>query len=357
MSTILHPCGQVCGYIRRGYRTRAILVPGAPPVWIRWFFADPGAKLAPQPNWVLPKIWDDHKVIGEVSFGDLPTRRPPWDDGSNPLALTGRTFCGSLQAWHRAGEPGFAATVMVTDKNGLLPCCHTANMPGVGGLGVGGTGYPAGPYAGILRARATSSPNQAPAWRGAKSLVSSMSRVVTQIVSFTGGKTLLVPDEDVMTGDLKLNVSNSPPAGWHLCNGQLLAQATYPALYGLLGAAFGPDVGGMFTLPDMTGRTAVQPDATGVWLPIDKPALGHAFGAQDLLLSPGQSGLVAHTHGWSAGLGYAIVGAGAGDGLTAAGVAVPCGTADILPAAATGAVDPIDMCQPSVALGYWWIKD
>ena len=38
------------------------------------------------------------------------------------------------------------------------------------------------------------------------------------------------------------------PTGWLLCYGQAVSQATYPALYTVLGTTYGVDSGGNFTL-------------------------------------------------------------------------------------------------------------
>jgi microcystin-dependent protein len=43
------------------------------------------------------------------------------------------------------------------------------------------------------------------------------------------------------------------PAGWLICNGAVVSQATYAALYAVLGATWGSNAGGNFTLPDFRG--------------------------------------------------------------------------------------------------------
>ena len=48
------------------------------------------------------------------------------------------------------------------------------------------------------------------------------------------------------------------PTGWLLCDGSQVSQATYAALYAVVGAnAFGTDSGGNFFLPDLKGRTVI----------------------------------------------------------------------------------------------------
>lgn len=46
----------------------------------------------------------------------------------------------------------------------------------------------------------------------------------------------------------------SPPADWLICDGSTKAQATYPALYAILGTKYGVDTGGNFTLPNFTNK-------------------------------------------------------------------------------------------------------
>lgn len=53
------------------------------------------------------------------------------------------------------------------------------------------------------------------------------------------------------------------PTGWLFCAGQTAAQATYPALFALLGTTYGSAGGGNFTLPDFRGRYGAGFDKLG----------------------------------------------------------------------------------------------
>lgn len=48
----------------------------------------------------------------------------------------------------------------------------------------------------------------------------------------------------------------SPPTNWLICDGSVVSQATYPALYAVIGAIYGSDAGGNFTLPNFTNKFA-----------------------------------------------------------------------------------------------------
>ena len=50
---------------------------------------------------------------------------------------------------------------------------------------------------------------------------------------------------------------NFAPAGWALCQGQLLPISENQALFTLIGTTFGGDGQQTFALPDLRGRTAV----------------------------------------------------------------------------------------------------
>ncbi len=68
----------------------------------------------------------------------------------------------------------------------------------------------------------------------------------------------------VKTGSVIAYAGNSAPAGWLLCAGQELDQATYDALFQVIGITYSPaTVTTTFHLPDLRGRFALGLDNMG----------------------------------------------------------------------------------------------
>ncbi len=55
-------------------------------------------------------------------------------------------------------------------------------------------------------------------------------------------------------GEIRMFGSNFPPAGWALCNGQVLAIADNDTLFNLIGTTYGGDGQSTFALPDLQSR-------------------------------------------------------------------------------------------------------
>ena|SRR3990167_2707721 len=127
----------------------------------------------------------------------------------------------------------------------------------------------------------------------------------------------------------------SAPTGWLLCYGQAVAQATYAALYAILGTTYGSDAGGNFTLPDLRGRVVAGQDDMGGTSAnrltnqsggVDGDVLGATGGAETHTLvipeAPSHSHLYAHhsaagsnaAPGVGGGFGNAATSASGGDG-------------------------------------------
>jgi microcystin-dependent protein len=84
---------------------------------------------------------------------------------------------------------------------------------------------------------------------------------------------------------------NFPPRGWANCNGQILSIAQNTALFSLLGTTFGGNGQTTFGLPDLRGRTPIQP---GLGPGLSPNALGQTGGAEFTTLLT--NNLPVHTH-------------------------------------------------------------
>ena len=78
---------------------------------------------------------------------------------------------------------------------------------------------------------------------------------------------------DPFLGEIRAVAFGYAPPGWATCEGQLLAISHHPALFGLIGAAFGGDGRTTFALPDLRGRTML---GCGLGLGLSPVELGQA---------------------------------------------------------------------------------
>jgi len=92
-------------------------------------------------------------------------------------------------------------------------------------------------------------------------------------------------------GSLLLVPFNFAPAGWALCNGQLLPISQYTALFALIGNTYGGDGVATFALPDLRGRV---PTGAGQGPGLQNYALGQSGGAESTTLGVNQ--LPSHNH-------------------------------------------------------------
>jgi len=91
--------------------------------------------------------------------------------------------------------------------------------------------------------------------------------------------------------EIRIFPFNFAPAGWAMCNGQLMPLSQNTALFSLLGTTFGGDGKSNFGLPDLQGNVPLAP-GQGPGLSLHD--LGESGGEQTVTLL--QSETPAHTH-------------------------------------------------------------
>jgi microcystin-dependent protein len=87
-------------------------------------------------------------------------------------------------------------------------------------------------------------------------------------------------------GEVRAVGFNFAPAGWMLCDGQLLPISANTALFSILGTTYGGNGTTTFALPDLRGRVAAHPGPSIV--------LGQTGGAQTVTLTTNE--IPAHNH-------------------------------------------------------------
>jgi len=63
-----------------------------------------------------------------------------------------------------------------------------------------------------------------------------------------------------LPGMMLMYGGSTAPTGWLLCQGQSLVRVDYPALFAVIGTAFGSVDSSHFSLPDLRGRAPAGPD-------------------------------------------------------------------------------------------------
>lgn len=91
---------------------------------------------------------------------------------------------------------------------------------------------------------------------------------------------------DPYLGEIRLFGGNFAPAGWAMCNGQLLSIAENQALFSLMGTTYGGDGQSTFALPDLRDRIPIHRSSTY--------PLGQKGGTETVTLTLDQ--VPAHTH-------------------------------------------------------------
>ena len=91
---------------------------------------------------------------------------------------------------------------------------------------------------------------------------------------------------DPYVGEIRMFAGNFGPAGWMLCQGQLLPISEYEVLFNLIGTTYGGDGQSTFALPNCQGRVPVHVGSGFV--------LAQEGGAEGVTLTTQQ--IPAHTH-------------------------------------------------------------
>jgi microcystin-dependent protein len=87
-------------------------------------------------------------------------------------------------------------------------------------------------------------------------------------------------------GEIRIFAGNFAPAGWALCQGQLLPISQYVVLFDLIGTTYGGDGQQTFGLPDLRGRVPIH-QGGGF-------SMGQNGGAEQVTLTVSQ--MPSHTH-------------------------------------------------------------
>jgi microcystin-dependent protein len=92
-------------------------------------------------------------------------------------------------------------------------------------------------------------------------------------------------------GEIRMFAGNFAPAGWQLCEGQLLPISENETLFQLIGTTYGGDGQNAFALPDLRGRIPIH---QGQGPGLSQRQLALKGGAESVTLTVQQ--LPAHTH-------------------------------------------------------------
>jgi microcystin-dependent protein len=96
---------------------------------------------------------------------------------------------------------------------------------------------------------------------------------------------------DPFIGEIRMFGGNFAPAGWALCEGQLLAISENDALFTLIGTTYGGDGQTTFALPDLRGRLPIH---AGTGPGLSPRTIGEQDGVENVTLTNPQ--LPLHTH-------------------------------------------------------------
>lgn len=149
-------------------------------------------------------------------------------------------------------------------------------------------------------------------------------------------------------GSVTMFAGSVAPTGWLLCDGSVVAQATYSNLFAVIGSTFntGGEGAGNFRLPDFRRRVAVGAGGTGSATLGN--AVGDSGGAENVTLSTNE--IPSHTHTFYMS-GAAYVGATNAAAANGGVAGVPNVGALITPNS-TGGGQAHNNMQPSLVVNY-----
>lgn len=90
-------------------------------------------------------------------------------------------------------------------------------------------------------------------------------------------------------GEIRMFAGNFAPAGWMVCDGQLLPISENETLFNLIGTTYGGDGQETFALPNLQSRVPVHPSASGI-------QQAEASGVEQVTLTVNQ--IPIHKHPW-----------------------------------------------------------
>jgi len=152
-------------------------------------------------------------------------------------------------------------------------------------------------------------------------------------------------------GEIRMFAGNFAPAGWMLCQGQLLPISDYDTLFNLIGTTYGGDGQSTFALPDLRGRAPIHQGAAFI--------LGQNGGSEGVALTINQ--LPSHNHLAAASGGGNVVSPdravwSTDPGGNTAAYTNPLQSAPTLASTAIGSTSPSaqphDNMQPFLAVNY-----
>jgi microcystin-dependent protein len=155
-------------------------------------------------------------------------------------------------------------------------------------------------------------------------------------------------------GEIRMFGGNFAPAGWALCQGQLMAIAENDVLFNLIGTTYGGDGQETFALPDLQGRVPLhQGQGPGI---VQNYVIGETGGVESVTLTAAQ--IPTHTHALLASTNNAL-NTSPTNSILAAGIATKMYTEDVanqpMNAAAitqVGGSQPHENMQPFLVLNF-----